>query len=127
MSPARWFYLVAAAIGTVVPWAFFGSFLADEGLDLGAFIEALFVNGPAGGFSADVLISATVFWVWSHADARRLGVEGWWRVVPATLLVGLSLAFPLYLFWRQGVIVSGSTGAAEPSTGSGPLVMPSRT
>ena len=116
MSPIRWFYLIAAVVGTIVPWAFFGSFLADEGLDLVAFVEALFVNGPAGGFSADVLISATVFWVWSRVDATGNGVDPWWPVIPATLLVGLSLAFPLYLFWRQGVLErSGEVLPAEPA------------
>ena len=102
MSGTRVFYAAAAVAGTVIPWLFFGSFLADEGADLPGFVEALFVNGAAGGFSSDVLVSALVFWVWSFGDARSRGVANWWLVLPATLLVGLSLAFPLYLFVREG-------------------------
>ncbi|MEM9565906.1 MAG: DUF2834 domain-containing protein [Actinomycetota bacterium] len=109
-SGVRRFYLAAAVAGTVVPWLFFGSFLADDGVDLVAFVEALFANGAAGGFTADLLITATVFWVWSYLDSRRVGVTRWWLVVPATLFVGLSLAFPLYLYWRAGV---RSTDGAE--------------
>ena len=100
-SGARWFYALAAVAGAVIPWIFFGSFLATEGPDPIGFVRALFPNGAAGGFSADVLVSATVFWVWSYRDSRLNGVARWWLVLPATLLVGLSLAFPLYLYRRE--------------------------
>ncbi len=102
MTAARWFYAAAAVAGTLIPWIFFGSFLAAEGADLVGFLQALFPNGAAGGFSADLLITATVFWVWAARDATVTGVERWWLVIPATLFVGLSLAVPLYLFWREG-------------------------
>lgn len=98
----RWFYLAAAVAGTVIPWIFFGSFLADEGFGLVGFVRALFANGAAGGFSADLLITAAVFWIWSYRDARANEVDRWWLVVPATCFVGLSLAFPLYLYRRSG-------------------------
>ncbi len=120
LSGVRWFYLTAAVAGTVVPWLFFGSFLADDGADLVGFVEALFANGAAGGFSADLLITATVFWVWSYLDSRRVGIERWWPVVPATLFVGLSLAFPLYLFWRAGAEArTAQPAAATPVDRSG--------
>lgn len=115
MSGARRFYAAAAVVGTVVPWLFFGSFVADDGIDLIAFVEALFANGAAGGFSVDLLITASIFWFWSSRDSRLEGIERWWLVVPATLLVGLSLAFPLYLFWREGV-TARSPRAGTPST-----------
>jgi hypothetical protein len=94
-------YLVSAIIGTVIPWAFFASFFAAEGLNIPLFLSSLFVNGPAGGFSADVLISIAVFWVWSFTDARQHQVRRWWVVLPASFLVGLSLALPLYLYLRE--------------------------
>lgn len=97
------FYLLAAVLGTVIPWAFFLSFIADKGLDIPLFVESLFVNGAAGGFSADVLISAIIFWVWSYDDAQGHRVARWWLVLPATFTVGLSLALPLYLYLREAV------------------------
>ena len=90
-----------AVIGTVVPWLFFGSFIETNGVDVGRFIGSLFVNGAAGGFSADVLISLFVFWLWSYADSRKHGVTKWWLVLPAGFGVGLSLALPLYLYFRE--------------------------
>ena len=98
----RSFYLVMMIAGTLVPWLFFGRFVADNGLDLPGFVAGLFANGAAGGFSSDVVISALVFWVWSYGDARRNGITRWWLVLPATALVGLSLSLPFYLWMREG-------------------------
>lgn len=98
----RPFYAISAVIGTIVPWAFFGSYLTEVGPDPLAFLAALFANGAAGGFSADVLISLIVFWVWSWRDAQALDLANWWLVIPSGCLVGLSLALPLYLWLREG-------------------------
>ena len=97
------FYLAMAVVGTVVPWLFFGSFFALNGLDIPLFLKSLFVNGAAGGFSADVLITIVIFWVWSWRDATRHRIARWWLVLPASFCVGLSLALPLYLYLREPV------------------------
>lgn len=113
----RWFYLVMMAIGTVVPWVFFGGFFAAEGLDLPLFLTSLFPNGAASGFTADVLLSIVVFLVWSSTDAQRVGVQRWWLVIPATCLVGLSLSLPLYLYLRDTRSARESDGAAPAPSG----------
>lgn len=95
------FYLLSAIIGTIIPWAFFASFFATEGINIPLFISSLFANGAAGGFSADVLISIIVFLVWSYNDAQQQKIKKWWLILPATFTVGLSLAFPLYLYLRE--------------------------
>ncbi|WP_225027273.1 DUF2834 domain-containing protein [Xinfangfangia pollutisoli] len=97
----RNFYLAMAIVGTVVPWLFFGAFFAQNGLALPLFLQSLFANGPAAGFSADVLISIAIFWVWSWQDAGQHQVARWWLVLPASFFVGLSLALPLYLYLRE--------------------------
>lgn len=97
----RNFYLAVAVFGTVVPWMLFGSFFMQHGPDIPLFLRSLFVNGAAGGFSADVLISILIFWVWSWRDAARHRVERWWLVLPASFFVGLSLALPLYFYLRE--------------------------
>lgn len=97
----RTFYLAAAVIGTIVPWLLFGTFFAQHGPDIPLFLQSLFANGAAGGFSADVLISIAIFWVWSWRDAARHDVACWWMVLPASFFVGLSLALPLYLYLRE--------------------------
>ena len=59
-------------------------------------------NGPAAsGATTDLLLSSMVFWVASFVDARARNIAHWWIVLPATLLVGLSLAMPLWLLMRS--------------------------
>ncbi|MXW93016.1 MAG: DUF2834 domain-containing protein [Rhodospirillaceae bacterium] len=111
------FYLFAAALGTAIPWLFFGGFFAANGPDPAAFVAGLFVNGAAAGFSADVLISIAVFWLWSLRDARQLGVAAWWLVLPAGLCVGLSLALPLYLYLRHDRAAAAAARSAPHTSG----------
>ena len=66
-----------------------------------AFLQSLFVTLPAGGFTIDLLLSIIIFGIWSYHDARHHGVKRWWYVIPATCVVGLSLALPLYLYLRH--------------------------
>ncbi|WP_422375506.1 DUF2834 domain-containing protein [Roseibium sp.] len=94
-------YLAAAIIGTLLPWSFFAGFLAQNGIDLPVFLAQIFANGPATGFTVDLLISCAVFWIWSFRDARENNVAGWWLTIPAIWLVGLSLGLPLYLWLRE--------------------------
>ena len=88
-------YLVLAIVGAVVPYLFFLDFFAESGLDLAGFAGALFVNGAAGGFSADLLITSLVFWIYmfSRADGPKP-----WIFVVLNLTIGLSCALPAYLY-----------------------------
>lgn len=96
----KFFYILMATIGTIVPWYFFGSFIAENGMYLDEFIAATMVNGAAAGGMMDLVLSSIVFWVWSYTDAKRNKVGGWWILIPLNLFVGLSLALPLYLMMR---------------------------
>jgi len=100
MKNLRAFYVAAGILGTVIPWLFFARFFIHNGLNLPLVVQSLFVNGVAGGFSADVLISIIVFLVWSFSDAKKHNIQNWWLVLPACFMVGLSLALPLYLILK---------------------------
>jgi len=101
MMPGKRFWIIMAVFGTVIPWAYFGSFFSANGFALAGFVKALFQNGAAGGFAADVMLSILIFWVWSFYDARRENIRHWWLTLPAGFAVGLSLALPLYLALRE--------------------------
>ncbi len=89
-------YLVLTIVGAVVPYVFFLDWFAVEGLSLIGFVAGGFVNGSAGGFTADVLISSLVFWIWLIAQKT----PRFWLYVLVNLTIGLSCALPLYL-WLQ--------------------------
>ncbi len=100
MKKMKTFYILAAILGTIIPWIFFAQFFAQNGLNLPLIVQSLFINGAAGGFSADVLISIVVFLVWSFVDSKKYQIQNWWLVLPASFMVGLSLALPLYLLLK---------------------------
>ena len=88
-------YLVLAIVGAVVPYLFFFGFFADHGLDLPTFVGALFANGAAGGFTADLLITSAVFWLYMFT---REGGPSPWLFIVLNLSIGLSCALPAYLY-----------------------------
>jgi hypothetical protein len=94
-------YLVAAIIGAVIPYAFFVSFIQANGVDLPEFISALFVNGAAGGFSADLVISSIVFWAFMFQQQGRANGPKPAMFIVLNLCIGLSCALPAYLYARE--------------------------
>jgi len=93
-------YLIMAILGTVIPMAFFASFGAESGIDLLAFVSALFVNGASGGFTADLLISSLVFWLYmfSRQGQSNGTAPKPWVFIALNLFIGLSCALPAYLW-----------------------------
>lgn len=94
-------YLFLAVVGAVVPYAFFIQHFSDVGLGLGDFVRALFANGAAGGFTADLLVSSVVLWVFMFQQRRRNDGPPPAIFVVLNLIIGLSCAFPAYLYARE--------------------------
>ena len=94
-------YLVLAVAGAVVPYFFFAQFLTSADTSLAAFTQQLFATPPASGFTADLLITSGAFWIWSFGEAKRSGMRYWFGYVVVNLAIGLSCAFPLFLYMRE--------------------------
>lgn len=92
-------YLILAVMGAAIPLVFFADFAAAEGVDIIAFVRALFVNGAAGGFTADLLISSFVFWIYMYSN-QSTGPKPW-AFIAINLCIGLSCALPAYLWAKQ--------------------------
>ncbi|MPW29331.1 DUF2834 domain-containing protein [Agarivorans sp. B2Z047] len=92
-------YLFLAIAGAIVPYVFFIEFITAHGFNLGLFIPALFANGAAGGFSADLLISSLVFWLFMFSDKQADRPKPYWFIV-INLSIGLSCALPSYLYFK---------------------------
>lgn len=97
----QWFYLVAAILGTVLPLSYLFPFLVTHGLDLPLLFKQLFQNNVSAFFGVDVFISAFTLWLFVYAEGRRRGMKHLWVYVLCTLLVGVSLGLPLFLFFRE--------------------------
>jgi hypothetical protein len=94
-------YLVLAIAGFVLPYVFFVSFLAENGLDLPLLVEQLFANQISAFFALDLVITAVTFWVFLYHDAQAWEMGYLWVYVLSTLLVGPSFAVRLYLYVRE--------------------------
>ena len=94
-------YAGLCVVGFVLPYIPFTLFMLDHNFNLGRFVQALFANNATTMFTMDLLISSLVFWLFLFYDSRRLRLKNVWLYVTANLLVGLSLALPLFLYFRE--------------------------
>ena len=94
-------YLVLAVFGAALPLWQFIPFLREHGLALDLFFQQLFSTPIGGFFGMDVIVSSVVLWVLVYVEGRRAGVRHLWLPVVASILVGVSLGLPLFLYMRE--------------------------
>jgi predicted membrane-bound spermidine synthase len=73
----------------------------DHGLKLALLCQELFATRIGAFFGLDVVVSALVLFLFIATEGRRIALSLRWLPVIATLLVGVSLGLPLFLFFRQ--------------------------
>ena len=99
-------YLLAAVLGAALPLSQLIPFLKAHGLDLKLFFALLFSNHVSAFFGLDVIVSSLVLWMLIFSEGRRLGMRHLWLYVICNLLVGVSLALPLFLLFREAALDS---------------------
>lgn len=99
-------FLILAVIGTIVPLSYFIPFLLTNGLDLPLIVRQLFQNNISASFGLDVVISALVLFAFVFSEGRRRGMKNLWIYVVCTLLIGVSLGLPLFLFFRERTLTT---------------------
>lgn len=98
---AKTAYLVMCVVGSVLPLSQLLPFLRDHGLDLPLMVTQLFANPISSFFGLDVIVTSVVLWVFVAVEGRREGIRHLWAPIAASLLVGVSLALPLFLYLRE--------------------------
>jgi hypothetical protein len=94
-------YLLLCLIGALLPYWQFVPWVFEHGMNLSLFVRELFVNRISAFFGMDVLVSAVVLVVFMRIESTRLNIRRRWLPVLAVLLVGVSLALPLFLYMRE--------------------------
>jgi hypothetical protein len=94
-------YILLCALGAVLPLSQFIPWVGEHGLNLALFFQELFSNRIGAFFGLDVIMSAIVLFTFIFHEGRRLQINNLWLPVIATLSVGVSLGFPLFLYMRQ--------------------------
>jgi hypothetical protein len=97
----RYFYLALCLAGIALPYWALVPWLLEHGLNLTLICQELFSTRIGTFFGLDVVVSAIVLFVFVFAEGRRIDVPRLWLPVLATILVGVSLGLPLFLYLRQ--------------------------
>jgi Terpene cyclase DEP1 len=112
--------LALTIVGFVVPNTMVAIFVIDRGLDVGGYFDHWRESLPAAQLAADVGIAFLAFALWAAWEGRRIAWDGgrigrhaWWLPIPASLLVGLCFAVPLFLLLRERAL-AGEDGELEP-------------
>jgi hypothetical protein len=96
----RAYLIVCCIAGIFIPYAFALPFFLIHGPNFRLFVEEIFATRISSFFAADLILSSLIFLLWSRREARDRKIAGWWLVLLSNLVVGLSLALPLYLLKR---------------------------
>jgi len=96
--------LALAVVGFLVPNTMIAIFMIEHGVDVSAYFGDWVQSLPAAQLAADLGIAFIAFSLWAAWDGRRLGMRSWWVPIPASLLVGVCFAVPLFLFLRERAV-----------------------
>jgi hypothetical protein len=100
MKP-RHIYLSLCIVGSLVPSSLIFPWLLEHGLSPQRFVQDMFANGVSAFFGMDVVLSAVTLGVFVFVESARLRLNQRWLPILATLVVGVSLGLPLFLYRRQ--------------------------
>ncbi len=94
-------YLGMTIAGFVIPWLFLFNFILSGNTAPSLFFSLLFANAVSSAVSADLLLSALVFWLFVSHEGRCIGMQWLWVYPVAAIGIGLSFALPLFLYARH--------------------------
>jgi hypothetical protein len=97
----RHVYLALCFLGLILPYWKLVPWIIDHGLNLTLLCHELFATRIGAFFGLDVVVSAIVLFVFIATEGGRLAMPLLWLPIIATLLVGVSLGLPLFLYLRQ--------------------------
>ena len=97
----RHVYLILCFVGAILPYWKLVPWIMEHGLSVSLLFEELFSTRIGAFFGLDVIASALTLFVFIFFEGRRAEVRHRWLPIFATLLVGVSLGFPLFLYLRQ--------------------------
>jgi hypothetical protein len=97
----RHVYLCLCFLGAALPLSQLGPWLVAHGLNLQLLVSELFSTRIGAFFGLDVIVSAMVLFLFIGVEGRRTSTRNLWVPIVATLAVGVSLGFPVFLYMRQ--------------------------
>lgn len=97
----RYLYLALAIWGAIHPMYYFVQWFSQNGVDLGAMVDAWHANAASSGLVWDLTIAAITLTVFVVLEVTRQRNWVGLLAIPATFCIGVSCGLPLYLFLRR--------------------------
>src|SRR5258708_2231903 len=97
----RHVYFGLCLLVVVVTYSPFIPWLIQHGMAFDLFMHGLFATRIGAVFAFDVVVSALALFVFVFTERTVARVRHVWLPVVATLVVGVSLGLPLFLYMRQ--------------------------
>ncbi len=94
------FYLSAAVIGAILPYAVYYGYLTQIPGTSGA-LSLVFASPISAATLTDFTIASLVFWPFVFTESKRLSIRHWWLYILANIVIGLSFALPAFLYMRE--------------------------
>ncbi|HEU0295182.1 MAG TPA: DUF2834 domain-containing protein [Anaerolineales bacterium] len=95
-------YAAIAVIALVTTWTNNIAFMLEpENQNALSFFRALYANGATASITNDLLLYALAGSIFMVLEARRLHMRHVWVYILLSLLIAVSVMFPLFLIARQ--------------------------
>ncbi len=104
-------YLLLCIAGLALPLSQFVPWLSAHGLNMPLLLQLATSNQIAAFAWADVIISGIVVAVFVIAEGRKLAMRRLWLPL-SCLMIGPSLALPLFLLMRERHLASAGPGSS---------------
>ena len=101
--------LALTIVGFVVPNAMIALFTVRHGLTIEGYFRHWGESLPATQLVLDLVIAFVSFSLWAAWEGKRLGMRSWWVPIPASVLVGVCFAVPLFLFLRERAVAEAAS------------------
>ncbi len=104
-------YAGLALVALVATWSNNLAFMAQpENQHLLSWYEALYANAAAASFTNDLLLFAGAAFIFMALEARDLEIRFVWAFIGLSVVIGVSVFFPLFLIARQIAIARRRAG-----------------
>ncbi|MDB4990904.1 MAG: hypothetical protein JWN04_6082 [Myxococcaceae bacterium] len=95
-------YLLIAVVALYGTWSQNLAFTAEPGHDNPlTFLLACFENHAAASIAIDLLLFGAAAFVFMKVEAKRYQIRFYWLYVVASLVVAVSVVFPVFMIARQ--------------------------
>ena len=94
-------YIILCIFGFILPYTQIIPIILEGNFGFQMMIDQLFANRISSLFALDLFFTAAAFIVFALYEGIKLKIKNLWIPFVASILVGASLGFPLFLYMRD--------------------------